>query len=304
MIRCTPLKGGSKALSLLRERGSMPYEELVAAAAETCDRYRAETTIGELERRGAFVVRDGIAYDEPSGNYRKVLEALEDGPMPLDEVAARVGIDRFYAKSVLADLNRAGRVMKHPTIRSKPCWCLPMAAKEDEMKCLVTLYGPRMVDMLSEEPLTSRELAERVDLPYNTVVGMMKSFKREGVASSMVVKGNKFSMWYASDKAREMAFERVSAIRHMEDRESKPFSRKESLGGRNPDFAAVQELERIIPDMLMENGPMSEQEMMEAIGRTRPLKKHLNNMWREGKLERVFDDGEWKWWPHEQRCPL
>lgn len=120
--------------------------------------------------------------------------------------------------------------------------------------------------------------------------------EEEGSVRIATTPRNRGGLWYSSDRAEERAKARIAECRSHSSRYSvpKPFSKEQSLGGRNPDFMTMDCLREEVVRML-EESPLSEKEIMDRMGRTRPLKKQLRALWDEGTIEHAKCEGEWKW---------
>ncbi len=150
------------------------------------------------------------------------------------------------------------------------------------------------MDIVSLESKSSREIAKEMGLPYSSTLGILRRMKINGVIDRRMSKKNS-GYWYSTQEAFEDACSKTDVERDRSSMYDKPFSKGEPLNGRNPDFVSTKDLEAYVCELLNESGPLSEAEIMESLGRTRPIKKVLRGIWNEGRLAMVKDRGEWRY---------
>lgn len=300
MVKSDKLRGGKEALSVLRSKGSMSVEEFEKVAAEACgnkrdSRYRAHSTLGILENRGAFTVKDGIIYARYKNNYIRVLDCLSQGPKTFQDLQDELGLSRGDIQSILIDLDGCGDVVRLPTINNKRYWVLTKDAPNVNPNMpAVDMYADRLVEICSKRPMASREISKEIGLSTSIVSGYMRILVTRGSVKGAILPSQDYTLWYSTDEAFE-ELDRMVKAGYGRANKGLDFSKGAPVGGRNPDFMTQDNLKKGIEDILSDNVPRSEDEIMVCLERTRSIKKMLNRMWCDGELDMNYVDGVWKW---------
>ena len=292
--------GGSQAMDVLRERGSMPYGELEALVRSMCkgSGHRARRTLGILEARGAFS-RDGdMAVDRISGMYASALAAVGGRSLGARDVADAIGVREGMALSILEDLESRGDVVGMRRGNGRHLWRAAAPGEEDaagRRETPTEACSDDIEAMLSERSMTYIEVAEATGLPRHVAKGVLTNMKAQGRASCMTSRSGRGAQWFVGSAAEADALRKVSEERGIEPPVRVPSSTAPAVDGRNRDYLTYPALSALVLEALEAGGPMDEKGIMAAVGRTKPIGKMLQRMRGDGLIEPVPAGGAWLW---------
>lgn len=300
MAKSEKTRGGKEALRILRSKGSMSMGEFEKVTEEACgnkkdSRYRAHTTLEILAKRGAFVVEDGVAYARYGGDYIRIMDCLAKGPKTFQDFQAELGLGKGDVQAILIDLDDYGEIVRLPAINNKRYWVLAKDAPDiDPNMPAVNMFADRLIEICSKKPMSSKEIGEKIGLSTSIVSGYMRILVSKGSMRGAVLPSQDITLWYSTDEAYD-ELNRMVEAGYGRANKGLDFSKGAPVGGRNPDFMTKENLKKGIIEVLSDNIPKSDSEIMACLERTRSIKKMLNRMWCDGELDMKYIDGIWRW---------
>ena len=297
------LSGGREAMVGLRSSGPMPVERLLKLMEASCGasdaKYRARRTYDVLLERGAFVVRNGIAYPEYAGGYSAVIDRLSKGMTTTSGICEATGLEPGEVTAILRDLNNSGVAVKLPKSKGRLRWSLLSQVPDDFIGATsaVGMYENMILEMCSKEAKTSEELSIGIGETLPVTRGYLRCLSARGLITWAMPSPDSQKLWYSSEEAKQDAYRLIDEIRSEKrpsERSYPKLSGAPSIKGRNPDYMSRDSMRPVILSCLGDR-VMTESELMAGTGRTRSIRSIMLEMWKDGLVDGAYDGGMWKW---------